>query len=291
MRIRPTVAAVSGALALSALAVPAAGAVDGPGTPDVSRFAPRAAADELPMEDIQIGDTKITKVVVNGGKDIVVGTTAKKKVTVAVTATDPAGINLGGGFLWHGKKFAESSVDGMLVPADSARPTCTKLNTTTSTCSLPVTIDPKASLEKNGLRNHLAGGGWNVYGMATGKDQDLVIKTQLKTAVRVQRAAKLTTNASPEPVKKGKTITVSGVLTRANWDTKKYAGYTQQPVKLQFKKKGAASYSTVKTVKSDSKGNLRTTVKASADGTFRYVFAGTSTTPAVTSAGDFVDVR
>ncbi|MFD9068723.1 calcium-binding protein, partial [Streptomyces lasiicapitis] len=65
----------------------------------------------------------------------------------------------------------------------------------------------------------------------------------------------------------------------------------QQPVQLQFKKKGASSYSTVKTVKSDRKGNLKTTVKASADGTFRYVFAGTSTTPAVTSAGDAIDVR
>ncbi|CAM5717141.1 Calcium-binding protein OS=Streptomyces alboniger OX=132473 GN=CP975_15560 PE=4 SV=1 [Streptomyces alboniger] len=44
-------------------------------------------------------------------------------------------------------------------------------------------------------------------------------------------------------------------------------------------------------MKSDSKGNLSTTVKASADGYFRYVFAGTSTTPAVTSTSDFVDVQ
>ncbi|WP_186785442.1 hypothetical protein [Streptomyces misionensis] len=39
------------------------------------------------------------------------------------------------------------------------------------------------------------------------------------------------------------------------------------------------------------KGNLRTTTKATADGSFRYSFAGTSTTPAVASAADHVDVR
>ncbi|MFF3535203.1 calcium-binding protein, partial [Streptomyces sp. NPDC002466] len=32
-------------------------------------------------------------------------------------------------------------------------------------------------------------------------------------------------------------------------------------------------------------------VKASVDGYWRYSFAGTSTTPTVTTAGDFVDVR
>lgn len=36
---------------------------------------------------------------------------------------------------------------------------------------------------------------------------------------------------------------------------------------------------------------LKTTVKATVDGTYRYVFAGTSTTAAVTSAADAVDVK
>ncbi|MFD9910021.1 calcium-binding protein [Streptomyces sp. NPDC059063] len=288
MRIRATVAAVSGALALSALVLPAAQAAEGP---DVPQFAPRAAAAPDPGKDAQKGDIKITNVVVNGGKSIVVGTTAKKKFTAAVTLTDPSGIKEGGAFLWHGTKLAEGYVDGVLTPADNAVPTCKKLNATTSACSMPITVNPKAGPDKNGLRNHLAGGGWNVYGGGEAKDGDYVVKHKLKTAVRFQRAARLTVNASPEPVRKGKAITVAGALTRANWDTHKYAGYTRQPVKLEFKKKGASAWSTVKTVTSDGKGNLRTTVKASADGTFRYVFAGTSTTPAVTSAGDFVDVR
>ncbi|CAM5345870.1 Calcium-binding protein OS=Streptomyces gougerotii OX=53448 GN=GCM10010227_24280 PE=4 SV=1 [Streptomyces diastaticus subsp. diastaticus] len=62
-------------------------------------------------------------------------------------------------------------------------------------------------------------------------------------------------------------------------------------MKLQFKKKGAASYSTVKTVKSGTKGALKTTVKAASDGYWRWSFAGTSTTPAINSKADFVDVK
>ena len=62
-------------------------------------------------------------------------------------------------------------------------------------------------------------------------------------------------------------------------------------MKLQFRKAGSSTYTTVKTIKTNSTGNLSTTVKASVDGYFRYSFAGTSTTPAVNAAGDYVDVR
>ncbi|WJV47963.1 calcium-binding protein [Streptomyces flavofungini] len=276
MRIRATVAAVSGALALSAFVAPTAQAAP-------------VADPGFPTKDVQQGDTKITKAVVNRGKDLVVGTTAKKKFTIAVTATDPKGVAGAGGLLWHGEKFHERYLDGMLAPVADEK--CAHADATTATCTVTITVNPKASLQNNGLGNHLAGGGWKLLAAAGGKDDDYVVKTALKPGIRLKRAAKLTVNASPEPVKKGRTITVSGVLTRANWDTKKYAGYTKQSVKLQFKKKGASAYTTVKTVKSDRKGNLKTTVKASVDGTFRYVFAGTSTTPAVTSTGDSVDVR
>lgn len=92
-------------------------------------------------------------------------------------------------------------------------------------------------------------------------------------------------------MKKGKTLTVTGKLSRANWDTNKYAGYAAQPVKLQFRKKGSTVYTTVKTVKTSSTGVLKTTVTASVDGYYRYTFAGTTTTPAISAAGDFVDVQ
>ncbi|MFC9672695.1 hypothetical protein [Streptomyces sp. NPDC056949] len=101
----------------------------------------------------------------------------------------------------------------------------------------------------------------------------------------MKRYTKLTaTQASPEPVVKGRTLTVTGTLTRANWNV--YAGYSAQRVALQFKKSGASTYSTVKTVTTDSTGKLMTTVTANSAGTWLWKFAGTSTTSAVTATGD-----
>jgi hypothetical protein len=107
---------------------------------------------------------------------------------------------------------------------------------------------------------------------------------------KLLRAARLSTNAAPEPVAKGRTITVSGTLQRANWQTLKYAGYTGRAVKLQFQPK-AGSWTTVKTATSGKGGKLSTTVKAGKDGCYRFVFPGNSTTAKVVSGADCIDVR
>jgi hypothetical protein len=125
---------------------------------------------------------------------------------------------------------------------------------------------------------------------ANGDDSNFIWKEKA-ASFKLQRLSKLTVNAAPEPVKKGRTITVTGALTRADWQTGTYTGYVGQPVKLQFKKKGASAYTTVKTIKTTTGGALKTTVTASVDGTFRYSFAGTTTTPAVSATGDYVDVQ
>jgi hypothetical protein len=107
---------------------------------------------------------------------------------------------------------------------------------------------------------------------------------------RLLRAARVSANATPEPVRKGRTVTVSGALTRANWETLRYAGHTGRDVKLQFKPKGGA-WATVKTTRSGKGGKLSTTVKAGRDGCYRFVFPGSSTTAKATSGADCVDVR
>ncbi|MFF2229234.1 calcium-binding protein [Streptomyces anulatus] len=292
MRIRATVAAVSGALALSALAVPAVQAdekpeagLSVPSGADVFAAEPGApAADARAARAVET--PVIKKVVVNGGKNIVVGTKSKQKFTIAITASSPSGIEDAFAYLWHGHV---DEVDGFLGPTQEFGNCKVSADPTTSTCTVSVTVDPRSEdLYTSGLA-----GTWNVAAgalAATGGQEDF-IWSDAHAKARVQRFSKLTVNASPEPVKKGKTLTVTGKLTRANWDTKTYKGYTNQPVKLQFKKKGAKSYTTVKTVKTSSTGTLKTTVKASADGCWRYSFAGTSTTPAVSAKGDFVDVK
>ncbi|MFE9170970.1 DUF5707 domain-containing protein [Streptomyces kebangsaanensis] len=259
MRIRATVAAVTGALALSAFAVPA------------------AHADEVE------GDTKISNVVVNGGKPVVATATGAKNVTVTFTATDDSGIDWAQPILYHGSSI-EKSDSGAVANSRDGSAKCTKVNATTSNCTATFTLKPREN-----LINSVAGT-WKVWAIVAAKDGDYAQKDNAKS-FKVQRLSKLTVDATPEPVKKGKTLTVTGKLTRANWESGKYAGYSGQSVKLQFRKKGSSTYTTLKTVKTDSKGNLKTTTKATVDGYYRYSFAGNSTTPAVNAAADFVDVK
>ncbi|MBL3667487.1 calcium-binding protein [Streptomyces sp. M2CJ-2] len=253
MRIRAAaVAAVSGALALSALAAPAAQADGG------------------------WGDTTITKVVVDGDNKVSVGTSSPKTIKVSVTAKDNSGIKGAEEFMLMGPGYGFAS---------TSKPVCKASSSTTSTCTASVLVDPKVDYLSNANA-----GTWYVEAWIDANDDDYLWKEKAGS-FKFQRASKLTVNASPEPVKKGATITVTGKLTRANWETLRYAGYTNQSVKLQFRKKNSSTYTTIKTIKTNSKGDLKTTVKASVDGYYRYNFEGTSTTPAVKAAGDFVDVK
>ncbi|MEU6366348.1 hypothetical protein ABZ876_11440 [Streptomyces sp. NPDC046931] len=262
MRIRATVAAVSGALALSAFAVPAAHAA-GTAGPAVT----------------------FSNVKVNKAKNIVVGTTAKVSVPVTYTVTHPASLSPSsfatGPVIYRGDKITSPTA----LEAGDEPGTCTAASSTVLHCTGTIEIRPT----EGDLFNADAGT-WKVGGVAVDKSNHITWQGDLGYT-KVQRLSKLTADASPEPVTKGKTLTVKGKLARANWETNKYAGYSGQSVKLQFRKKGSSTYTTLKTIKTDTYGNLKTTVTASTDGYFRYSFAGTTTTPAVSATGDYVDVQ
>ncbi|MGM9380287.1 hypothetical protein [Streptomyces antibioticus] len=222
-------------------------------------------------------DVVIKKVSVNGGKSIVLGTSRTESFTISVTASDDSGIKNGGflQLLWE-KGDAFWSFHG--------KPKCTAASATTSTCKLSVKLDRDLDLPRNTMA-----GLWDVYVQLESKDGDRY--GDVYGTHPVKRRSTLSTDAGPEPVAKGKTITVTGKLARANWDTYKYAGFASQSVGLQFRPKGSSTYTTVKTVKSDAAGKLKASVKATSDGYWRWSYAGTSTTAALKSAGDFVDVR
>ncbi|MER5743002.1 calcium-binding protein [Streptomyces sp. NPDC002225] len=226
------------------------------------------------------GDIRIDKLVVNGGKPVVVGTTNKVSFKVSVTASDNSGIAKTTYFSAFGPNpnYAQIWDDEI---------TCVKANATTSTCSGTLTFDPTAS---TGFVNNKAAATWDLGVLVSANDLNYIHR-DAAARFKVQRYSKLTVDAAPEPVKKGKTLTITGKLSRANWEDNKYHGYAGQPVKLQFRKKNSSTYTTVKTISTSSTGTLKTTAKASVDGYWRYSFAGTSTTPAVSAAGDFVDVR
>ncbi|MFD3585931.1 calcium-binding protein [Streptomyces sp. NPDC058683] len=252
MRIRAIGASVTGALALCALAVPAAQADGG------------------------YGDTAITKVVVDGDNKVVVGTSGAVTVKVSVTAKDDSGIADAAYISLEGPDYGYYG---------GSKPTCKAVDSTTSTCTSSVKIDPKVDFLSNANA-----GTWYVSTWIDANDDDFITADKAGS-FKFQRAAKLTANATPEPVKKGKTLTVTGSLTRANWESLKYSAYGSQSVKLQFRKKSSSAYTTVKSIKATSKGALKTTTKATVDGYYRFSFAGNGTTGAVSSTGDFVDVK
>jgi hypothetical protein len=224
----------------------------------------------------------IHEVVVNNGKNIVVGPTTVTKFSAKITASHPSGVSTAWVHLGHGATHDDADRH---LSYDA--PKCTPAGMTT-TCTMNFQVYADTEDMTNVVSNSLAGT-WHIEVFAYGKDRSVTDIDEYATT-KVQRASKLSANASPEPVKKGKTITVTGALTRANWNTGTWAGYSGQAVKLQYRPKNSSTYTTVKTVTTSSTGKLSTTVTATADGYYRYAFVGTSTTPAAKAAGDYVDV-
>jgi hypothetical protein len=266
MRIRATVAAVVGALALSAFAVPAA----------------QAAGST-------VADITFSNMKVNNGKNVVVGATARVAVPVTYTLTHPADLAAGsfdsGPVLYRGSSITRPS--NMVISDDPA--TCKAASTTVLNCSATLYIRPA-----DGDLANTDAGTWNAGALAVAKNATDESGAKWQGGLgtkKVLRLSKLTVNATPEPVKKGRTITVTGKLTRANWDANTYTAYSGVYAQLQFRKKGTTTYKTVKSVKTTSTGALKTTVTASADGYYRYTFVGTATTAPVSAAGDYIDVQ
>ncbi|MFD7747384.1 hypothetical protein ACFV2V_15605 [Streptomyces sp. NPDC059698] len=223
------------------------------------------------------GGASFSRVQVNGGKPIVIGTTKEVVVPASFRMTTerqgkwPAVFlyRSGGDRLWHAIETEECIEAGPGV------------------CD----INERMSFEPSvyDMRNSEAGA-WKVaaevYFKGGGGDVDDKGQT-----VYVQRNSRLTVNASPEPVTRGRTVTVTGKVTRADWETRKYASYGGRHVSLQFKPAGATSYTTVKKVYANGSGALKTTVKASRTGTWRWAYYGNTTTGPSTSPGDDVVVK
>lgn len=95
-------------------------------------------------------------------------------------------------------------------------------------------------------------------------------------------------NASPEPVRKGRTITVKGTLRSLDGTWKNASGQT---VIILFKADGSSKWSKLATVRTNSKGLFSKGFTAKKDGTFKAQFKATSSRLGTTGAGDRVDVR
>ncbi|MFF5334116.1 hypothetical protein [Streptomyces sp. NPDC013181] len=222
---------------------------------------------------------------VNGGKPIVIGIQETVSVPVTYRMTTSRTWDWPPLFFLYRGKLANRDYDMLYSSFGSSDRTCPVEGT--GRCEVEdgvLDIDPRYAIEGNG-----DAGTWKSAAQLSLPGGDSVF-TDLNRSVQVQRATRVTVNAAPEPVVKGKTITVTGKVSRANWEKHTYQGYGGRTVSLQFKADGASSYTTVKKVTSGSTGALRTTVKATASGTWRWKYYGNSTSGAKASTGDHVIV-
>ncbi|MEU9411411.1 hypothetical protein AB0E08_37745 [Streptomyces sp. NPDC048281] len=266
---------LTGALALAGIAAPAAS----------------AATPNLVFSDVTV----------NKGKAIVVGTTKTVNVPVTYTLTRPADLvidnkkTFAAVMLYRGTlKSLGNELDPMVMPTCTT--TATTDTTVTESCTETLPVDPSIDLYEAADATTWKAGGLYAHLDSTVSDDFLSTESNVAiwgnlTTAKVQRAAKLTADASPEPVAKGKTITVKGKLTRADWDSQSYKGYSGQKAVLQFRAADSKTYTNVKGITSGTGGALSTTVKASKSGYYRYVFAGTTTTAAATATGDYIKVK
>ncbi|MFF8934964.1 hypothetical protein ACF08O_09600 [Streptomyces paradoxus] len=265
------VATLVGALGLSVLNAPTA----------------QAAATGITVSDI----------VINNGKPIVVGTSKEVEPPIRFNIALPAGYSTSDPsrydaypFLYRGTiKTAADTGENFIQPGSY---TCYETDSKHARCEGNLYIDPHPSQEH--VDSNSDATTWKVGVLLRLWKADGGLKTgeleTRSTTAQLKRAAKATTNATPEPVTKGKPITVTGKLTRANWSTKRYDAYSGRTVSLQFRAKGTDAFKTLKKATTSSTGGLKTTVTASVDGYYRWVYYGNSTTGVATSAADYVDV-
>ncbi|MFJ9506752.1 HtaA domain-containing protein [Streptomyces anulatus] len=95
-------------------------------------------------------------------------------------------------------------------------------------------------------------------------------------------------NASPEPVRKGRTITVKGTLRSLDSTWKNASG---QSVIILFKADGSSKWSKLATVRTNGKGVFSKGFTAKKDGTWKAQFKATSSRLGTIGSGDRVDVR
>lgn len=98
-------------------------------------------------------------------------------------------------------------------------------------------------------------------------------------------------NASPEPVGKGSKLKVVGTLQTVGATDDVWRPLAKEPVVVEFRAKGAKTWSRAASVTSDKKGVATASVTAVKDGTWRARYAGTADRAAAVSSSDNVDVK
>jgi hypothetical protein len=134
----------------------------------------------------------------------------------------------------------------------------------------------------------VAPGQWNVSAFAEdNKGNRSTGVSQIRDTFVLKYATKIAKlNAAPEPVTKGQTLTVKGILRQAL--TSGWAPYAGKVVKVQFRKAGTTSWTKVGTAVSGSNGAFAFVTKATAAGDWRAIYKGDTTKTRAVSGIDAV---
>jgi GH25 family lysozyme M1 (1,4-beta-N-acetylmuramidase) len=123
--------------------------------------------------------------------------------------------------------------------------------------------------------------------LATGRSAAAPVQAPVRKAARAATGVS-SLNAGPEPVRRGRNLTVSGTLRLAAGTRRAVAG---QRVLIRFRPRGSTVWRTAGTAVTSSGGTFRRTFRAAGDGHWQAVYNGDASRLAARSGSDYVDVR
>ncbi|MFB9393820.1 hypothetical protein [Streptomyces coeruleoprunus] len=254
--------------------------------PTVRHTTKQAFAGPAVTSGVSTGATKISDVVVNGGRVIappMYDTADENNPTfkVTYTASDPSGIARTGVVLYLGDPLRPTA-----LLRRAWAPTCTKVDATTSNCVADFWLNARSQLGDNAFA-----GEWKAAVWAHAADGSGYADVNGAATALILRESRVTIKAPTTPVTAGSLFTVTGIAGIADWSTGRWLALPGKAVRLEYRKPGVSAYSLHTTVTSDATGTVRATPKALYDANWRWLMVRTPGVGAAASPNAFVDVR
>ena len=222
------------------------------------------------------GDTKIVKVVVNGGHPIVLDASGSAPISFSITAEDDSGIksvdDIG---LWTANY-------GVLTPS---RTVCTAVSKTESVC----TGTSSVSVPDRQIYDNMAGS-WFVQATANANDGDK--RTEDKAGrFKILKQVTATLYGMTAPVAKNEPFTISGQVLKPDWRTQQQVANPGAKMLLELCTDPDCTKSTVVAkAKANGSGDVAATIRAGQTGTYMWVSPATFWSAAAASQQVQVEV-
>jgi hypothetical protein len=242
-----------------------------------------SAAVATPAHAEGTGDIRIARISVNGGSPVVIGPHTAVPYAVRVRITDDS----------RGRRVTDFDTYNATTGrgyADELSRACKVVDKSTSICTVRVSIDPVGLAGYDSSSANANAGRWTTYTRVAAHDGDYYIDNPSRLRYSVLRQTRTSITPSARTVARGTSMRFSGSLTRADWEHGDWDAYGNMRVQLRFKRSGATSFTTLKTVTTSKTGDLSAKVTASSSGTYRWRFLGDRRDGLSVSSGAAVQV-